>query len=42
VYYVVYVIPRYRHPIEPEMTMLCVFLLTEAGRRTTAFPPPQS
>ena len=42
VYYVVYAIPRYRHPIEPEMTVLCVFLLTEAGRRTTAFRPPQS
>ena len=40
VYYVVYAIPRYRHPIEPEMTVLCVFLLTEAARRTTAFPPP--
>ena len=40
VYYVVYAIPRYRHPLEPEMTVLCVFLLTEAGRRTTAFPPP--
>jgi 4-amino-4-deoxy-L-arabinose transferase-like glycosyltransferase len=42
VYYVVYAIPRYRHPIEPEMTVLCVFLLTEAGKRATAFPPPES
>ena len=42
VYYVVYAIPRYRHPIEPEMTVLCVFLLTEARRRTTACPPGQS
>jgi 4-amino-4-deoxy-L-arabinose transferase-like glycosyltransferase len=42
VYYVVYSIPRYRHPIEPEMTVLCVFLLTEAGRKTTAFSPGQS
>jgi hypothetical protein len=41
VYYVVYSIPRYRHPIEPEMTVLCVFLLTEAGRKTTAFSPGQ-
>lgn len=40
VYYMVYAIPRYRHPIEPEMTVLCVFLLTEAGKRTTAFPLP--
>lgn len=40
VYYVVYAIPRYRHPIEPEMTILCVFLLTEAGKRPIAFPPP--
>jgi Dolichyl-phosphate-mannose-protein mannosyltransferase len=34
VYYGVYAISRYRHPIEPEMTILCVFLLTEAGRKT--------
>ena len=40
VYYVVYAIPRYRHPIEPEMTVLCVFLLTEAGKRTIASPHP--
>ncbi len=31
-YYVVYAIPRYRHPIEPEMAILSVFLLTEAGK----------
>jgi hypothetical protein len=31
VYYFVYSIPRYRHPIEPEMTILGIFLLTEAG-----------
>jgi len=30
IYYVVYAIPRYRHPIEPELTILCVFLLYEA------------
>jgi hypothetical protein len=29
IYYVVYAIQRYRHPIEPEMAILCVFLLTE-------------
>jgi len=34
VYYGVYSIPRYRHPIEPEMAILAVFLLTEAGRKT--------
>jgi hypothetical protein len=42
VYYFVYCIPRYRHPIEPEMAILAVFLLTEAGKRTTASPPDQS
>jgi len=42
VYYVVYAIPRYRHPIEPEMAIFCVFLLTEAGRKTTAGSPGQS
>jgi hypothetical protein len=33
--------PRYRHPIEPEMTILGVYLLTEAGRksRTDDAPP---
>jgi hypothetical protein len=30
IYYVVYAIPRYRHPIEPELAILCVFLVTEA------------
>jgi hypothetical protein len=32
IYYVVFPSPRYRVPIEPEMTILCVFLLTETGR----------
>ncbi len=32
IYYVVYPGQRYRHPIEPEMTILGVYLLTEAGR----------
>jgi dolichyl-phosphate-mannose-protein mannosyltransferase len=31
IYYVVYPGQRYRHPIEPEMTILGVYLLTEAG-----------
>jgi 4-amino-4-deoxy-L-arabinose transferase-like glycosyltransferase len=42
VYYFVYCIPRYRHPIEPEMAILGVFLLTEAGKRTMASAPDQS
>ncbi len=33
VYYFVYSIPRYRVPLEPEMAILCVFLLTEARRK---------
>ncbi len=36
VYYVVFPSPRYRVPIEPEMTILCVFLLTETGKATRA------
>ena len=35
-YYFVYCIPRYRHPIEPEMAILAVFLLTEAGANARA------
>jgi len=42
IYYFVYAIPRYRHPIEPVMTILCVFLLTEAGKKTIPFRPVQS
>jgi 4-amino-4-deoxy-L-arabinose transferase-like glycosyltransferase len=42
IYYFVYAIPRYRHAIEPEIAILCVFLLTEAGRRSTASAPDQS
>jgi len=30
IYYFVYAIPRYRHAIEPDMAILCVFVLTEA------------
>ena len=41
IYYFVYTIPRYRHPIEPEMTILCVFLITEAERKS-ALPRPKS
>ena len=35
VYYCVFPHARYRHPIEPELFILAVFLLCEAGRRTT-------
>ena len=42
IYYFVYAIPRYRHAIEPEMAILCVFLLTEAGKKATASLPDQS
>jgi len=41
-YYVVYTILRYRHPIEPEMTIFCVFLWTEATRKTTVSDPVRS
>ena len=33
IYYVVFPGQRYRHPIEPEMTMLGVYLLSEAGKQ---------
>jgi 4-amino-4-deoxy-L-arabinose transferase-like glycosyltransferase len=42
IYYFVYAIPRYRHAIEPEMAILCVFLLTEAGKKSMASLPDQS
>jgi len=42
VYYIVFPGLRYRHPIEPEMTILCVFLLTEAGKKTIDSRPAQS
>jgi 4-amino-4-deoxy-L-arabinose transferase-like glycosyltransferase len=35
IYYVVFPGQRYRHPIEPEMTILGVYLLTEAQARRT-------
>jgi 4-amino-4-deoxy-L-arabinose transferase-like glycosyltransferase len=40
IYYVVYPGQRYRHPIEPEMTILGVYLLTEAGRRRRSKDEP--
>jgi hypothetical protein len=42
IYYLVYAIPRYRHAIEPEMVILCVFLLTEAGKKSTGSLPGRS
>jgi 4-amino-4-deoxy-L-arabinose transferase-like glycosyltransferase len=35
IYYVVYPGQRYRHPIEPEMTILGVFLITEARKKSS-------
>jgi hypothetical protein len=32
VYYITFVIPRYRHPIEPEMLLLICYFLCEYGR----------
>ncbi len=34
IYYIVFPSPRYRVPIEPEMTILCVFLLTETEKKS--------
>lgn len=42
VYYVVFPAPRYRQPIEPEMTILCVFVITEAMGKTSASLPDRS
>lgn len=36
VYYVVFPSPRYRVPIEPEMTILAVYVITEAEWKTKA------
>jgi 4-amino-4-deoxy-L-arabinose transferase-like glycosyltransferase len=33
VYYFVFPLPRYRHPIEPELLILIVFVISEAQRR---------
>jgi 4-amino-4-deoxy-L-arabinose transferase-like glycosyltransferase len=38
IYYIVYAIPRYRHVIEPEMAILCVFLFTETGKKAISRP----
>jgi 4-amino-4-deoxy-L-arabinose transferase-like glycosyltransferase len=34
IYYVVFPSPRYRVPIEPEMAVLCVFLITQAQKQS--------
>jgi hypothetical protein len=39
IYYFVYPHARYRHPIEPELTILIVFLILEA--REAKKPEPQ-
>jgi hypothetical protein len=38
VYYFVFPHARYRHPIEPELFILIVFLLSQATRRTASSP----
>ncbi|MGA7908681.1 MAG: glycosyltransferase family 39 protein [Candidatus Sulfotelmatobacter sp.] len=40
VYYVVYPNQRYRHPIEPAMTILGIYLLTEAGKKPKPLDTP--
>ncbi len=35
IYYIVFPAPRYRQPIEPEMTILCVFIVMEAQGRAS-------
>jgi hypothetical protein len=40
IYYIVFPGQRYRHPIEPEMTILGVYLLTEAGGKNRADDTP--
>jgi hypothetical protein len=39
IYYFVYPHARYRHPIEPELTILIVFLIFEAARPAGAKAP---
>lgn len=44
VYYFVFTIPRYRHPIEPELAILIVYIISQAEfkRRAHATPGPTS
>jgi 4-amino-4-deoxy-L-arabinose transferase-like glycosyltransferase len=39
IYYIVYPGQRYRHPIEPEMAILGVYILTEAGKKDVPKSP---
>jgi 4-amino-4-deoxy-L-arabinose transferase-like glycosyltransferase len=41
VYYFVYPHARYRHPIEPELVILIVFLFSEVSRRAAPALPPE-
>ena len=38
IYYIVFPSPRYRNPIEPEMTILCVYLITELPKKSSLKP----
>jgi hypothetical protein len=40
VYYLVFPHPRYRHPIEPEMLLLGVYLITQAGKKSSTVVKP--
>jgi len=42
IYYVVFPAPRYRVPIEPEMAILAVFLISEAARKSASAPDRSS
>jgi 4-amino-4-deoxy-L-arabinose transferase-like glycosyltransferase len=42
IYYAAFPTPRYRVPIEPIMAILCVFIITEAKRRTKAYSASRS
>ncbi len=38
-YYVVFPHPRYRHPIEPELGILMVYVISEAEKKTGPVTP---
>jgi hypothetical protein len=40
VYYLVFPHPRYRHPIEPEMLLQGVYLITQAGKKSSTVVKP--
>jgi len=42
IYYVVFPGQRYRHPIEPVMTILGIYLLTEAGKENVSVHNPEA